>query len=178
MAITKKTELTVDRRFDPRTCRHSINGVTHVLHCHHYICLYAQLAEDCGMLDAKKLLREVSEDTFFGFLSDYFRENGIESIADRVSIGEQYFAFSGLGQMKVLSLGADSGEAELAASHVDAGWIKKWGQRDAPVNYVTSGFVAALFSAALGLSARRFSVMEAESIVAGAERSRFTAVVR
>ena len=26
---------------------------------------------------------------------------------------------------------------------VDQGWIKKWGQRDKPVNYIGQGFIAA-----------------------------------
>ena len=176
MAINKKTELIIERSFDPLRSRHSINGVTHVLHCHHYLTLYTQLADDCALLDARKLLKDACEDAFFGLLSDYYRKNGVESVVDRIDIGEQYYAFSGLGQMKVMCAGSDSGEVELLTSHVDAGWIKKWGKRDRPVNYATCGYVAALFAAAFGLKPRSYSVSETASIVSGAERSRFAVV--
>ena len=110
MATNKKTDLIIERRFDPIRCQHTVNGHVHVLHCHHYLSLYSQLAEDCGMLDARKLLTEVAEDTFYGVLAGYYREHNLEGVADRIAIAEQYYAFTGLGQMKVLAAGRDSGE--------------------------------------------------------------------
>lgn len=177
MAVSKKTELVIDRRFDRKTCRHSLNGQVVVLHCHHYASLYSQLADDCGLLDAKKLLAEVSEDTFYKILSDYYALHGIDRIDDRISIAEQYYAALGIGSMKVLYAGPDSGEVELIHSHIDEGWIKKWGKTDKPVNFITCGYIAALMASVLGKSPRTFGVAEVESIVCGAARSRFTAVI-
>jgi hypothetical protein len=174
--ITKKTELSVERKFDPVRCRHSVNGETYVLHCHHYATLYTRLAGDCAMLDGKKLLREVAEDSVYKVLADYYAKHGIESVAERIAIGEQYYSFTGLGEMRVVAAGADSGEVDLIHSHVDAGWIKKWGQRDKPVNHISCGYVAGMLAAALGKGPRRFLVTETASIVSGAERSRLIAV--
>lgn len=176
MPVKEMTELVVKRSFDPVRSRHSINGVTHVLHCHHYLTLYTQLAEDCGFLDGRKLLREVSEDTFYAVLTDYYRAHGVESMGERIAIGEQYFAFSGLGQMKVTCAGSGGGEVVLPTSHVDAGWIKKWGKREQAVNHVTCGYLAAMFAAVIGTGRRSFHVNEVASIVAGAECSRFAVV--
>lgn len=173
---TKKTELCIERKFDPIRCRHSVNGETYVLHCHHYVTLYTRLAEDCAMLDGKKLLREVTEDTIYEVLVKYYADHAIESVAERVAIAEQYYSFTGLGQMHVVCAGPDSAEVDLIHSHLDSGWIKKWGQRDKPVNHMSCGFVAGLLAAALGKSRRGFSVTEAASIVSGAERSRLIAV--
>jgi hypothetical protein len=178
MAIDKKTEFIVERSFDPVRCRHTVNGQVNVLHCHHYLSLYAQLAEDCGMLDARKLLKETAEDAFYRVLSDYYRQNGVESTGDRIAIAEQYYSFCGLGSLKVLAAGQDSGEVELTHSHVDSGWIKKWGNRSKPVNYVTCGYIDALFAAVFGLQPRSFEATETASIVAGAERSEFVVTAR
>lgn len=176
MAINKKTELLLDRHFDPRSCRHTINGEVFVLHCHHYMSLYSQLAIDCGLLDGKKLLAEVTEDTFYDLLSDYYRAHELEGLEDRISIAEQYYAVMGMGKMKVTYVGNDSAEVELVHSHADQGWIKKWGKADFPVNYFTCGYVAALLSAVLGRPARTFAVTESTSMVTGAERTKLTAV--
>jgi predicted hydrocarbon binding protein len=178
MAVFTKTEIQLDHIFDPTISRHYMNGQVFVLHCHHYATLYSQLADDCGMMDGKQLLAECSEDSFYNMLVSYFEEHGIMDIGERISLAEQYYAVVGFGKMKVICAGQESGVVELEHSHVDEGWIKKWGKREEPVNFITCGYVAALFSAVFDKPIRTFSVKETESIVTGAERSRFVAVVQ
>lgn len=176
MATRSKARLALDRAFDPKTCRHYLNDTMHVLHCHHYATLYSQLADDCSILDAKKLLAECAEDSFYGVLMAYYEDHGITDIVDRIAVAEQYFAAAGLGKMEVVCAGPDGGDVELIHSHVDEGWIRKWGQREDPVNFIGQGYVAALFCAAFGKPVRSFAVTEVASIVAGAERSAFQVV--
>jgi len=167
-------EITTD--FDPRSCRHLVDGEPYVMHCHHYAALYTQLAEDCGMLDGKKLLAEVAEDTFYKVLSGYFRKHDIGSVSDRLAAGEEYYRIAGMGILKVLSAGPDYGEVELPSSHLDQGWIKKWGKHNRPVNHLTRGYIASLFAAAFDRFPRSYNVTETASIVSGAPRSRFEVV--
>ena len=82
----------------------------------------------------------------------------------------------GLGKLQVVCGGSDSGEVELHHSHVDQGWIKKWGKRDKPVNSIGAGYIAALFAAGFDLPPRAFAVTETASIVSGAPRSVFNIV--
>ncbi len=178
MAQYKKTELVLNKVFDTQSSRHQIDGNTAVLHCHHYAVLYSQLAMDCGMLDAKVLLAECSEDAWIEFLSGYYKNNGVASLEDRLSIGEQTFAAAGLGKMRITCAGPDSGEVSLEHSHVDEGWIQKWGKHDKPVNHIGAGFISALFAAAFDRPARTFIATETQSIVSGAACSQFTVVVR
>lgn len=178
MATSNKTEIILDHKFDPDTCRHYLNGTLSVLHCHHYSTLSTQLAEDCGMFDGKKLLEEVAEDAFSGVLRSYYEEHDITGLADRIAIGEQYYAACGLGQMKVLFAGPDSGDVELLHSHVDEGWIKKWGKREKPVNIITCGYIAGMFSAVFNRARRTFAVSERSGIVQGNERSKFSVVAK
>ena len=178
MTKYKKTELVLDKTFDAQSCRHQIAGITAVLHCHHYTALYSQLAMDCSMLDAKALLAECSEDAWEWFLSGYYRTQGITSIAERIALAEQTYAAAGLGRLRVTCAGPESGEVTLDHSHVDSGWIKKWGQSSAPVNYIGAGFIAALFAAVFDRQVRTFVATETQSIVSGASCSRFTVVVR
>ncbi len=173
MPVKKKTEIILDHRFDPKTCRHYLNDQVSVLHCHHYATLYTQLADDCGFIDAKKLLAEVAEDIFFDTLSSYYKKYKIDSVEDRIAIAVQYYALSGLGEMEVIYAGIDSGEVELAHSHLDAGWIKKWGNREKPVNFITCGYISGMFSAIFDKPARSYITIETKGIVSGAERSNF-----
>jgi hypothetical protein len=165
--------LVLKRTYDPRSSRQSINGEQYVLHCHHFATLYTQLADDCGMLDGKKLMAEVAEDTFYDILRTYYAEHQVTGIPERVLVAEEYYAAMGLGLMKIRCAGPETGEVELLASHIDQGWVKKWGQREEPVNFMTSGFVAGAFSAIFDRAPRTYEVRETRSIVAGADTSKF-----
>jgi hypothetical protein len=178
MPVMEELQLVLDHKFDPKTCRHTMNGEPFVLHCHHYLTLYTQLAEDCGMLDGRKLLTEVAHDTFYETLSSYYKQHAIEDVSDRIAIGEQYYAAMGLGQMHVKCAGPDGGEVVLEHSHLDEGWIKKFGKRTTPGDYVTAGYLGGLFSAVFNLSPRAFTANEVESIACGAPVSRFEVVAR
>ena len=159
--------------YDEKRCRHYLNGQLSVLHCHHYADLYTQLAMDAEFVDAKAILAQSAEDSFFNMLSNYFQAHPGLTAGERLDVGCQYYAAIGLGQMKVLSAEQVSGTVALEHSHVDEGWIKKWGKNDQVVNYITCGYVAALFATAYGRTAHSYAVNEVEGIVTGAQESRF-----
>lgn len=178
MAKYKKTELVLAKEFDTKLCRHRVNGNVAVLHCHHFTALYSQLAMDCSMIDAKTLMADCSEDTWIEYFSDYFKVNDIKALAERIAIGEQTFAAVGLGKLSVVCAGLDSGEVVLEHSHVDEGWVKKWGRHEQPVNMIGAGYIAGFFSALFDKPARSYVVAETQSIVSGASCSRFSIAAR
>jgi hypothetical protein len=162
--------LAIKHTFDENTFRHSINGHGFVLHCHHYMSLTTKLAEDFADLGAVRVLAEVAEDTIRPVLESYVKEHGVAAPADRLQVGAEYYSFMGLGTMSA-SGGPTGGEVKLAHSHVDEGWVQKWGKHDKPVNHFTRGFVAAMFAVAFDKPARSFEVAETASIVMGAPQS-------
>ena len=177
MAEFLKNEFVVKHRFDNVKCRHYLNEMVVVLHCHHYATLYTQLAMDCAFLDAKKLLAESMEDTFYPIFEDYFDYGEVDDIEDRVTIVEDcYSGIMGMGKLKISCLGELSGEVILEYSHLDEGWLKKWGKYDKPVNYMTAGYIAAAFAAILEKPMRSFKVVEIKSIAMGDPISKFKVV--
>ncbi len=162
--------LNIKHTFDETTYRHYINGHGFVLHCHHYMTLTSKLAEDFADLGAVQVLREATEDAIRPVLDGYFAEHGITSPAERLAIGAEFYAFMGMGLMDVSGT-AVGGEVKLKHSHVDEGWIKKWGKHNKPINHFTCGFVAALFAAAFSRPARSYNVAEVAAIVMGAPES-------
>ena len=168
-------DLMFEHVFDEKTKRHYVNGHLSVLHCHHYTSLYTQLALDAQKTD---LLAASSEEAFYHVLVGYFDRHRIESIEERIETACQYYAAVGLGKMRVRYLGNDSGEVELLSSHVDGGWIKKWGVYDEPVNYIGVGYITAMFAAVLDEPQTTFQANEVQSIVMGAETSIFKVVRR
>lgn len=168
-------DLQIERKFDPATNRHYMNRVNTVLHCHHYAALHTRLADDAGELfDGLKLLAESARDALFPIVSGYFQRTGIGDLSTRVSLIEKYWAFTGMGKLSITDSSKENGAAEMLFSHVDAGWVKKWGNRGKPVNYITAGFLSAAFAAMHDLPVDSFEVTETQSIVAGAAKSVFT----
>lgn len=170
MSEFRKTDLILDKKYDPTRKRHYLNNELIVLHCHHYSTLYTQLAIDAG---ETALLSEVAENSFYKILIDYFEDKNITSLEDKIEIACQYFAAVGLGKMQVNNISDYSGEVELIHSHVDKGWITKWGNYDKPVNYISGGYIAAMFSAITGDPKGTFKTMEVKSIVKGDNTSIF-----
>ena len=124
--------------FDNDRCRHIADNQTLVLHCHHFASLTTQLANDCSLLDAKQLLVECAEDAFYTVLAEYYCKNNVSDLRERIEAGERYFSEAGLGKLKVNYAGSCAGEVELKHSHVDEGWINKWGESSVPVNHITA----------------------------------------
>ncbi len=170
MATFIKNELKIKHDFDPQTKRHYNNGVLSVLHCHHYSSLYSQLAVDANETE---LLKESAWESFREVLSEYFKNNNITSIADKADLACQQYAAMGLGTMKVHNINEHSGEVELLSSHTDEGWKKKWGIYDKPVNYISAGFIEAMFETVLNTPSQSFFAKETQSIAMGAETSKF-----
>lgn len=171
MAEIIKNTVKYDHFFDQNTKRHRINGVQSVLHCHHYTALYTQLALDAGETD---LLKDCMREVIRKVLDKYFADNPeIDSIQEKINIACQYYALVGLGSVKVHFIGRYSGKVELLSSHTDDGWIKKWGKFDKPVNYITAGFIEAMFESVLNMPAKAFNAIEIQSIVMGADTSIF-----
>ncbi|HNS20994.1 MAG TPA: hypothetical protein PKH24_10875 [Sedimentisphaerales bacterium] len=171
MLQATQEKLNLNHQFDAKRMRHYLNGQLSVLHCHHYASLYTQLAIDAKETD---LLTRVSEETFHGVLANYFDKHNVESLDERIAIACEHYGAIGLGQMAVHHLGSDSGEVVLAHSHVDEGWMKKWGKFDQPVNFIGSGYIAGMFAAIWDKPISTFQVRETQSIVQGAPQSRFT----
>ncbi len=170
MSRVFKNEFIIERFFDAKNKRHYLNGELSVLHCHHYAVLYSQLALDA---DETELLINVAEETFYKVISDYFRKHQINQLEDRISIASEYYSVIGLGQLIVKSAGTDSGDVEVPVSHIDAGWRLKWGNYDKPVNYISAGFINAMFSAIFDKPMNYYKAIETQSIVMGNKVSIF-----
>lgn len=178
MSKEKNVQFKIDHKFDPDTCRHHMNGFTTVLHCHHYATLYTQLADDAKDFNGKELFIQAAEDTFYQVLKQYFQKHKINTIPEKVAIARDYWKVVGMGLIDFRALGPYAATAEMEYSHVDEGWLKKWGPRDEPVNFFTCGYVAAVTALANDLPLGSYRVQEIKGLVRGDDKSVFKAVRR
>lgn len=164
--------LRLEYSHDDETHRNFLNGQPVVMHSHHYLALITKLVEDLADMSAPEILRDAVEDTMRAVFDDYIAKNGLTSAQDRCNVGREYFSVFGLGKM-VITGDENGGEIRLLRSHVDEGWVKKWGVHNKPINHFTCGYVAAMFGAAFNKPARSYVVAEVASIAAGDSEGKF-----
>jgi predicted hydrocarbon binding protein len=164
--------LRLDYSHDDVTHRNFLNGQPVVMHSHHYLALLTQLVENLDDINAAEILRDSVEDSMRAVFEEYIEKNGLTSAQDRCNVGREYYSAFGLGKM-VISGDENGGEVRLVRSHVDEGWIKKWGTHSKPINHFTCGYVAAMFAAAFKKPAKSYQVTEVASIATGDSEGRF-----
>ena len=164
--------LKLDFSMDNETYRHSLNGHPVVMHSHHYLALITKLAEEMGEIGGPQILRDVVEDSMRTIFDDYILKNGLTSPMDKCNIGREYYSVFGLGKM-VVSGSESGGEVRLLHSHIDQGWVTKWGPHNKPINHFTCGYIAAVFAAAFNKPARSYTVEEAVSMAGGETEGKF-----
>jgi predicted hydrocarbon binding protein len=165
----------VEFTFDNETFRHYMNGHPSVMHCHHYMALTTKLAIDYKDFGSDRILFESTEDSMRPLLDDYFRKHSVPQGVERLKIASEYFAIMGLGRIE-LAGGPANGDVTIHHSHVDEGWVKKFGVAKEPINHFTRGFVAAAFAAAYDKPPRSYEVSESSSIAMGATQGQMLAV--
>jgi len=165
--------LRLDFTLDPETHRHYLNGQPVVMHSHHYLALITKLVEDLKDMGGPGILRDVVEETMRAVFDDYIQKNSLGSAQERCNVGREYYSVFGLGKM-VVTGDENGGEVRLIHSHLDEGWLKKWGPHNDPVNHFTCGYVAAMFGAAFNKPLKTYAVTEVASIAAGSPESRFS----
>jgi len=164
--------LKLDFGLDNETFRHYLNGHAVVMHSHHYLALITKLAEELSDIGGPQLLKDVVEESMWAVLNDYVQKNGQTSPLQRCNVGREYYSVYGLGKMKVSGT-ERGGEVCLIRSHIDEGWIKKWGHHTKPVNHFTCGYIAAMFAVAFDKPAKSYRVTEAESMAVNGTEGTF-----
>ncbi len=158
--------LQMEHTFDNTTYRHSYNGHIMVMHCHHYLSLLTRLAMESTDVNGTEILASSAEDTIRPVLEECARRQAVTTPEGILTLGRELYQYLGMGLMAING-SEEGGEVTLVRSHVDQGWIKKWGKATAPVNHFTRGFVAATFGAAFGKPAQSYAAEEILSIARG-----------
>ena len=165
--------LKLDFSLDNETYRHSLNGHPIVMHSHHYLALITKLAEDLGDIGGPQIIKDAVEDSMRAIFDDYILKNGLTSPMDKCNVCREYYSVFGLGKM-VVSGSESGGEVRLVRSHIDEGWVTKWGNHNKPINHFTCGYIAAIYAASFNKPARSYTVTETASMAGGEEEGKFS----
>jgi len=159
--------------FDPIRKLQYINSDPSVMHCHHYSAIFTRLAIDFESHGGTKNMAEAMEEAVYLALRKVFIGEEIKAVHERIRMVEEYFRLTGLGEIKLHADSATGGTATLSRSHIDEGWVKKYGNSKVPVNHVARGFLAGAFEVIHGKPLRSYDVEESASMAMGKAKGDF-----
>jgi hypothetical protein len=165
-------ECKFEQIFDNTRNLQYVNGEVAVMHCHHYSAIFTRLALNTVDFGGPENLFEAMEETSYLTLLRYFTVENIVSSEEKITIAEQYFSLSGLGKVS-FDITGQGGTASMSYSHMDEGWIKKWGNSRKPVNLIGQGYIAGAMSVIFDNPIGTYAVKETQSIVSGNKTSEF-----
>lgn len=167
-------QFAIEHHFDPVQKRHYLNNTLSVIHCHHYASLMVQLADDAKEWKAPEHMRSAFAEATYDMLLTAYQTQKVEAISDKILIAQDLFRYLGMGK---ITLDYTAKTAEISISHVDEGWLSKWGPSEYPINFLGQGFIIAAFAAMSQTKITNWTVVETQSIVCGAKTSQFTATL-
>lgn len=174
MPIYTNTKLDLNGKLNFNKYGHYISNENYTLTCDNFTTLFTQIAIDSDEFwNTTELLKSSAESTFSYEFKALFKNKKSPSLKEKLKIAENYYSYMGLGKMKILKAGKKYGEIILETSYIDQGWLKKKGKASNPINFITSGYISALFSTVFKVDTKRLEIAEVESIACGDIQSKF-----
>jgi len=164
--------LKLEYSLENETYRNFLNGHPVVMHSHHYLALITKMVEEMGDIGGPQILTDVVEETMLVIFNDYIQKYSLTSPMDKCNVGREYYSAFGLGKM-IVTGSEKGGEVRLVHSHIDEGWVQKWGPHNKPINHFSCGYIAAVFEAAFNKPAKSYSVTETASMAVGETEGKF-----
>ena len=161
-------------KFDPDRNIIEFDGSLISLHCHHYNCGLLKTIEEISQVDGHALIVETAAEEFFANFKQLLSEELKGASPDRaLQEASELYRFMGFGRLDLSRLTADGGSAHADSSYYVVAWLAKYGRRETPVCYFTSGFIAGILGAIFDVTPYTYEVKETQCIMLRQDRCEF-----
>ena len=132
-----------DYKFDQEHNYLEIGGEAMVFHCHHYVTNLQRTILDADYIDSKLFLIGSAADSIFYQLTNLCDGLNIE---DSKIMAQDIYKTFGYGIIDLSSMDENGCELKSTKSFFSKTWEMKFGKSNNPVDYYTSGFLAAAYA--------------------------------
>lgn len=132
-----------DYPFDEAHNYLEIGGEAMVFHCHHYILNLQRTILDADYIDSSRFLIGSAADALHYQLSNLCQGLDIEASK---KMAEDIYKTFGYGRIDLSCMDEHGCELKTKQSFFSKTWLLKFGQSKKPVDYYTSGFLAAAYA--------------------------------
>jgi hypothetical protein len=132
-----------DYPFDEEHNYLEIGGEAMIFHCHHYIANLQRTILDAEYIDGSRFLIGSAADALFCQLSNLC--SGL-NIDESKKMAEDIYKCFGYGLIDLSCMDENGCELKTTKSFFSKTWLMKFGESKKPVDYYTSGFLAAVYA--------------------------------
>ena len=155
-----------DYKFDEKHNYLEIGGEAMIFHCHHYIMNLQRTILDADYIDGSRFLIGSAADAVSYQLSNLCE--GLDVQASKKMAEDIYKCF-GFGLIDLSCMDENGCELKTTSSFFSKTWEMKFGQRSEPIDYYTSGFLAAAYAVIYNKSLKDISAIQTTCLACGDE---------
>lgn len=155
------------KSYDKNACKHFLEDIHFVLHCHHYNSLMHRAITKTPYLDGKKFIFNISAQEFYKALKHVCSNQRATSSSEIIKIAEALYKALGFGDLKMSNLSNSGGRVQSPTSHLSTGYLNKWGKQEEPVDDFGRAYVAASWALAFGHEVKSCKVEQIKCISCG-----------
>lgn len=141
-----------------------IAGEAMVFHCHHYVNYLQRSILDAEYIDSARFLIGSAADAVYHQLSHLCK--GL-SVDDAKSMAQEMYQAFGYGLIDLSTITAEGGEVSTYKSVYSKTWVMKFGNSHKPVDYYTTGYIAAAFAVVYNLPLSRVFAQQTHCMAMG-----------
>jgi len=157
-----------DYPFDQEHNHLEIAGEAMNFHCHHYITNLQRTILDATYIDSALFLIGSAADVVYNQLSNLCK--GL-SVKESKIMAQEIYKIFGYGLIDLQNMNEDGIELETMKSFFSKTWEIKLGQSDKPVDYYTSGFLAAAYAVIYQKDLQEINVVQTTCLACGDDRN-------
>jgi len=129
--------------FDTKHGAFEVGGEAMIFHCHHYLCYLQRSILDADYIDSRLFLIGAAADAVYNQLQNLTKDMDASA---KKQMAEEIYKACGYGLINLSSLDKNGGEVSTKSSFYSKTWVEKFGKTKNPVDYFTTGFLAAAFA--------------------------------
>ena len=145
-----------------------IGGEAMIFHCHHYLNYLQRSILDADYIDSRPFIIGSAADAAFYQLTDLCR--GLSINEAKQMVADVYKTF-GYGLINIKGMTPSGGRFETYKSFYSKTWRMKFGSSKRPVDYFTTGFIAAAYAVIYGLPLDQIFAEQLSCMACGDDRN-------
>jgi len=159
--------MSFQKKYDKINCKHYLEGVHFVLHCHHYNSLLHRAIARTPYIDGKKFIYETSSKEFYNTIKQICSKKGVSGGKNAINVAEELYKTLGFGDLDMSGLTQHGGKVVSYASHLATGYLTKWGRQNIPVDDFGKAYAAATWAVAFNGNVQNCNIKQTKCLSCG-----------
>lgn len=156
--------------FDREHGAFEIGGETMIFHCHHYLNYLQRSILDAEYINSKPFMVGAAADSVYNQLKNL--TSGLDK-SDSIAIIESVYKTFGYGLIDLSNLSQDGGTITTKSSFFSKTWVMKFGKSTKPVDYFTTGYLAAAFAVLFGYELSQVNSIQSKCMAVEDDENEF-----